>query len=331
MEYLANPIRSSRNTGCVCINGENLAKRGLASCAPAETRGAAIVAVGDVHGELDALREILHHAGVLGNQDQWIGGSTVLIQTGDVIDRGPKSKETYALLASLQAKAARTGGKVIRLLGNHELALLQGNYRYADFQGAADLRRVLVRDVMAGNVQAAFAGQGYLFTHAGVRPEIGERLLANGVRETGTSEAEALADRINEILIDAVTSGDYSDSIFHVGHSRGGPHSFGGIFWEDASEIRSSAQAGGIFQVFGHTVQKQIQISTCASRVAIDIGMHHYGGRAYLTVRQGRPFARDAAARHGVTAKPTTLSSAFRELVKSRLAHVRDLQTICGI
>ncbi|MBP1625212.1 MAG: shewanella-like protein phosphatase 2, partial [Acidobacteria bacterium] len=74
----------------------------------------AIVAVGDVHGELDRLREILHHAGVLGDQDRWSGGSTILVQTGDVIDRGPDSMGVYRLLEKLQLEAPRTGGAVVR-------------------------------------------------------------------------------------------------------------------------------------------------------------------------------------------------------------------------
>ncbi|MBI2316163.1 MAG: metallophosphoesterase, partial [Betaproteobacteria bacterium] len=245
---------------------------------------------------------------------------TVLVQIGDVIDRGPKSKEAYALLASLQSEAPRTGGKVIRLLGNHELALLQGNFCFANFEGADDFRRVLMRDVLAGKVQAAFAGQGYLFTHAGLRAEMKERLLANEARTTG--EAEVLADRINGILMDAVTSGTYRDSIFAVGHSRGGAHRVGGIFWEDASEIRSSAQSGGLRQVFGHTVQKQIQVSKCASLVAIDIGMHRYGGRAYLALRQGKPFARDAASAYGRTSQRTAPLKTLRELITAALRPV---------
>lgn len=323
MEYMPNQqMRSSRTAGCTRTKGQDLPEPGLDSCMPAEARGAAIVAVGDVHGELEALREILRHAGLLGNRDQWIGGNTVLVQTGDVIDRGPKSKEAYALLASLQSEAPRAGGKVIRLLGNHELGLLEGEFGYADFQGVDDFRRVLTRDVLAGDVQAAYAGQGYLFTHAGLRTEIRERLLAIGARKTGTGEAEVLAGRINRILMDAVTSGNYRDSIFHVGQSRGGLHPVGGIFWEDASEIRSSAQSGGILQVFGHTVQKQIQISTCASLLAIDNGIHHYGGRAYLTLREGKPFARDAASRYRGISKRTTPSKTLRELAAAAVLPV---------
>lgn len=292
MENMPDQIPGSRNAGSALVHDDHQPERELNSHTQADPCGAAIVAVGDVHGELEALREILRHAALLGDQDQWIGGDRVLVQIGDVIDRGPKSKESYALLAALQSKAPNTGGKVVRLLGNHELALLQGRLCYADFQGVMDFRRILTHDVLEGNVRAAFAGQGYLFTHAGLRTEIGERLLDGEPRTSGA--AEFLADRINRILVDAVTTGSYQDSIFNIGYSRGGPNSIGGIFWEDASEI--SAHASGIYQVFGHTVHPGIQISACASRVAIDVGIHHYGGRGYLALRDGKPLARDAAS-----------------------------------
>jgi len=262
----------------------------------AKARCATIVAVGDVHGELDALREILRHAELLGDQDQWVGRETVLVQTGDVIDRGPKSKEAYSLLARLQGEAPKTGGKVVRLLGNHELAILQGNTGYANFQGIAEFQRLLLQDVFAGNVRAAFAGEGYLFTHAGLRTELGKCLLGGATREPGRCDAEILAERLNHIFLEAVANRNYQHPIFDIGVSRGGARPSGGIFWEDASQIMPAARAGALPQVFGHTQYRKIQISPCASRVAIDVGIQPYGGRAYLAIRAGKPSAQNAGA-----------------------------------
>src|SRR5215207_8409564 len=50
-----------------------------------------IVAVGDVHGAYDRLLEILRAAAVIDTRNRWIGGRTHLVQTGDVLDRGPAS------------------------------------------------------------------------------------------------------------------------------------------------------------------------------------------------------------------------------------------------
>ena len=79
-----------------------------------------LVAVGDVHGELEGLRAILGVAGLLGEADVWAGGAAVLVQTGDLLDRGAAVREVMDLLMGLQAAAAEAGGEVLVLTGNHE-------------------------------------------------------------------------------------------------------------------------------------------------------------------------------------------------------------------
>ena len=240
--------------------------------------------MGDVHGELDALREILRHAGILGDQNQWVGGSTIVVQTGDVIDRGPDSVGVYKLLEKLQLEAPRTGGAVVRLLGNHELALLQGEDSMTDVSDWRDFRRMLDHDVLAGKVRGAYAGQGYLFTHAGVRSEMREYLL-EGQRVRGSEDiAPVLADKINSILVEAVKTKIFSDRIF-----REGDYAVGGIFWTRG--VFSSVNASKVPQVFGHTIEKDIRRSPSERRVDIDVGMYWYKNRAYLTLRGGKPAA----------------------------------------
>ena len=48
-----------------------------------------LVAIGDIHGDLIALKVALRTAGVLhATRDTWIGGRTVVVQVGDQLDRG---------------------------------------------------------------------------------------------------------------------------------------------------------------------------------------------------------------------------------------------------
>lgn len=67
------------------------------------------IVIGDVRGELAGLNEILRHAELIDDHNFWSGGQSVLIQTGDVIDRGPHSLECVRLFRSLQSQAPEAG------------------------------------------------------------------------------------------------------------------------------------------------------------------------------------------------------------------------------
>jgi hypothetical protein len=89
-----------------------------------------IVAVGDLHGDFSAWRDISRAAGLVGPKGQWTGGRTTLVQVGDVVDRGPDSLDIIRELMRLQKEAPRQGGRVIVLVGNHEAMNLTGDLRY---------------------------------------------------------------------------------------------------------------------------------------------------------------------------------------------------------
>jgi hypothetical protein len=88
-----------------------------------------VVAVGDSHGAYPEFVAILQHVGLIDGNRQWIGGSSVLVQTGDVIDRGKGSRECLDLLMDLERQAAKQNGRVIPLLGNHEVMNVMGDLR----------------------------------------------------------------------------------------------------------------------------------------------------------------------------------------------------------
>jgi len=89
-----------------------------------------IVAVGDVHGDLPAFKAVLVQAGVIDGAGAWAGGSTVLVQTGDLIDRGPSMRSVFDFVMALEQAAAKAGGRVVPLLGNHEVMNITGDLRY---------------------------------------------------------------------------------------------------------------------------------------------------------------------------------------------------------
>ena len=89
-----------------------------------------VIAIGDIHGAYDRFLAILAKAGLADTRGRWTGGRAILIQTGDVLDRGPDSKRVLDLLRRLEQDAPRDGGRVYALLGNHEVMRMVGDWRY---------------------------------------------------------------------------------------------------------------------------------------------------------------------------------------------------------
>jgi len=99
---------------------------------PAPAAAQRIVAVGDLHGDYNVWLDIARNAGLIDAKNHWSGGKTILVQQGDVFDRGPDSLKIARHLKSLQKEAPKAGGKVIALLGNHEAMNMTGDLRYVD-------------------------------------------------------------------------------------------------------------------------------------------------------------------------------------------------------
>ncbi len=89
-----------------------------------------LVAIGDVHGDISATRKALQIAGAIDDADNWIGGTLVVVQTGDVLDRGDDEQAILDLFFGLVGKAKAAGGEFIFLNGNHEMMNAAGDFRY---------------------------------------------------------------------------------------------------------------------------------------------------------------------------------------------------------
>lgn len=119
----------------------------LSASAAAAAPPPRIVAVGDVHGDLPALKAILTEAAVLDARGAWAGGDTILVQVGDLVNRGPAMRGTLDFMMALEVEAARHGGRSVAILGNHEVMNLTGDLRYvapenfAEFANAGSERR----------------------------------------------------------------------------------------------------------------------------------------------------------------------------------------------
>ena len=78
--------------------------------------------ISDIHGNYRAFRNLLLHAQLIDESNQWIGGEACLFLLGDYVTSGPGSKQVIDLIRSLECQVPN---QVIALLGNHELLLLR--------------------------------------------------------------------------------------------------------------------------------------------------------------------------------------------------------------
>jgi hypothetical protein len=82
---------------------------------------ARVVAIGDIHADIQAARKAFQAAGATNANSDWVGGSLIVVQLGDLIGRSDEEREVLAFVFDMQRKAAKAGGAVHALIGNHEV------------------------------------------------------------------------------------------------------------------------------------------------------------------------------------------------------------------
>ena len=87
----------------------------------AQSAPSRVVAIGDIHGDMGALRQAFQLAGATNASGEWIGGPLTIVQMGDLIGRSDDERQVLDFIFDIQRKAARAGGTVHALIGNHEV------------------------------------------------------------------------------------------------------------------------------------------------------------------------------------------------------------------
>ncbi|HEY1954044.1 MAG TPA: metallophosphoesterase [Polyangiaceae bacterium] len=251
---------------------------------------ARVVAIGDLHGDLDAARRVLRLAGAIDASDEWIGGTLVVVQTGDEIDRGDGDRAILDLFDRLAAKAKAAGGALVALVGNHELMNAALDFRYVTPGGFAAFADVPPRSDSHGDLPqgelgraAAFAPRGPYAIDLAARPlfvEVGETIFVHG--GVLPSHVRYGLDRMNDEVDDWLRGNRASPPA--IVDSQDGPlwtrrYSMTGAAPDCAALDETLAALGERRMVVGHTVQPDIN-SACDARVwRIDTGMSRaYGG-----------------------------------------------------
>jgi hypothetical protein len=99
-------------------------------CASAQGGSARIVAIGDLHGDYDAYITLMQQAGLVDTRGRWAGEKAILVQIGDIPDRGPDTRKIISHLMTLEKQAKKRGGAIVPLIGNHEAMNVIGDLRY---------------------------------------------------------------------------------------------------------------------------------------------------------------------------------------------------------
>jgi len=164
---------------------------------PSGPTGQRAYVVGDIHGRLDLLDQLLDR--IEGELDERASAKTLLVFVGDLIDRGPASAQVIERLRTYR----HPGVRPIFLLGNHEEVLLRilggeteliakwrwfgGSQCLASYgvdpetlsgqtedEALATIRRAIPAEhveFIRGFADTCRFGD-YLFVHAGIRPGI---------------------------------------------------------------------------------------------------------------------------------------------------------------
>lgn len=241
-----------------------------------------VVAIGDLHGSFIGLKEILYAAGITSEADrcEWKDQEKpfLLVQTGDILDRGPAAVEIYDCLRTLQKQASNHNARVVRLLGNHEQFWLENILSFRNPQ--SDTPQVvtkvingLVEEISSGDVVGAFYYEHVvrgnvvpvLFTHAGISPEYYAYLekttnlvetVSSGSMEPARFIANHISSEVKSAIAKSCSEVVYQnpsakipkcllskEMVFAAGKERGGGP-VGGPIWSDFSVMEASAANG---------------------------------------------------------------------------------------
>ncbi len=146
-----------------------------------------IVVIGDIHGDLKRFKNILINAKIINNNLEWIAVpfNTIVIQMGDQIDSLNRSNEIkdwekikdiemLYFTNSLDNLAKIKGGRLLSLIGNHELMNILGNFSYVSqnsnyinrhngFKPNGELSNILANRPLVVKIN------DLLFCHAGIK------------------------------------------------------------------------------------------------------------------------------------------------------------------
>jgi hypothetical protein len=261
--------------------------RGPAAVSPDSIRAARdapLFVVADTHGEYEILVSMLRAHEVVDARLRWKFARGHLVVLGDVFDRGPNHLEILWLLYQLEAEAARAGGGVHLVLGNHETMVLGGDLRYlhakyvetARLLGRASYSELFDRESLLGqwlrSRPAMLLVNDNLCLHAGVsRALVDSRLTIADINST-----------VRAVLDGDARQGAMAELV--MGPS--GPLWYRGYFTGQAGFVPATAQDvqlalstfGARRMLVGHTIVPAVSPLYDGKVIAVQVYPEHDSG-----------------------------------------------------
>lgn len=228
---------------------------------PTTAKGDRIYAIGDIHGRLDLLRDLVD---MIDSHDASLPPArrSHILVLGDVVDRGPDSAEVIRYLRRLVRK-----GRATVLLGNHEEMMLRA------IDGEPGVMRAWLR----------FGGDATLRSF-GIEPPSGEFDPIMLAKELVDHVPERWVNWLRNLPLSG-RSGDYF--FCHAGVRPGvniAKQTRSDLLWI-RDEFLASDAALGVVVVHGHSISPDVELRH--NRIGVDTGAYRTGmlTAAYLEGR----------------------------------------------
>lgn len=168
-----------------------------------------VFVIGDVHGHLEKLTRLLRDADLADANLKWSGGTARLWFTGDFTDRGPDGIGVIDLVMRLQHEAARVGGSVNALQGNHDIAIASAflfPHEKSSGPGGTFIEDWLRNGGLASDLERLDAHHVEWLVHLSAMAQAADRLLVHAdalfyeklgetIEQVNSTVAHALAGR----------------------------------------------------------------------------------------------------------------------------------------
>lgn len=232
-----------------------------------------IVIIGDIHGDIRRFKDILIDAKIINKNIEWTAEpkNTIVVQMGDQVDsiNRDRTLEEWEVLPDIEMIyftnllnkiALSKGGRVISLIGNHELMNTIGNYSYVSdkslkdnykrqelFKPGGTLSAILSQRPLVVKIgQLLFCHAGLTLEHLNILSKYNKDVSYINTIWKNFIKNNAILIEDKEIFEDIILDGD-------------------GILWtrdldEKVDLIKMLETLGCVYMFVGHSVVEQVKL-----------------------------------------------------------------------